>query len=98
MYKRQAVFCAGYGDAAAAAGHHHLPGVSEGANGLQLHDGLGPGGGHYLAVALYLDQKDAFMYRLVPVLIEVMGKHYPESVSYTHLKRATKIPHTKIAV
>ena len=26
----------------------------------------------------YLDQKDAFMYRLVPVLIEVMGKHYPE--------------------
>lgn len=26
----------------------------------------------------YLDQKDAFMYRLVPVLIEGMGKHYPE--------------------
>lgn len=26
----------------------------------------------------YLNQKDAFMYRLVPVLIEIMGKHYPE--------------------
>lgn len=26
----------------------------------------------------YLNQKDAFMYRLVPVLIEVMGQHYPE--------------------
>ena len=26
----------------------------------------------------FLDQKDAFMYRLVPVLIEVMGQHYPE--------------------
>lgn len=26
----------------------------------------------------YLDQKDAFMYRLVPVLIEGMGRHYPE--------------------
>lgn len=26
----------------------------------------------------YLNQKEAFMYRLVPVLIEVMGKHYPE--------------------
>lgn len=29
----------------------------------------------------YLNQKDAFMYHLVPVLIEVMGKHYPELVS-----------------
>lgn len=26
----------------------------------------------------YLNQKDAFLYRLVPVLIEVMGAHYPE--------------------
>ena len=26
----------------------------------------------------FLGQKDAFMYRLVPVLIEVMGQHYPE--------------------
>lgn len=26
----------------------------------------------------YLEQKKAFMYRLVPVLISVMGKHYPE--------------------
>ena len=26
----------------------------------------------------FLDQKDAFMYKLVPVLIEVMGQHYPE--------------------
>lgn len=26
----------------------------------------------------YLNQKEAFMYRLVPVLIEVMGRHYPE--------------------
>ena len=26
----------------------------------------------------FLDQKEAFMYKLVPVLIEVMGKHYPE--------------------
>ncbi|MDE7074312.1 MAG: alanine--tRNA ligase, partial [Odoribacter sp.] len=26
----------------------------------------------------YLNQKEAFMYRLVPVLIEVMGLHYPE--------------------
>ena len=26
----------------------------------------------------FLDQKDAFMYRLVPVLIEEMGPHYPE--------------------
>lgn len=29
----------------------------------------------------YLNQKDAFMYRLVPVLLEVMGAHYPELVS-----------------
>lgn len=29
----------------------------------------------------YLNQKDAFMYRLVPVLIQVMGKHYPELVA-----------------
>lgn len=29
----------------------------------------------------YLNQKEAFMYRLVPVLIEVMGQHYPELVS-----------------
>ncbi|MEG1949150.1 MAG: alanine--tRNA ligase [Odoribacter sp.] len=29
----------------------------------------------------YLDQKEAFMYRLVPVLIEVMGQHYPELVA-----------------
>ena len=33
----------------------------------------------------YLNQKDAFMYRLVPVLIEVMGKHYPELVSQQEL-------------
>lgn len=26
----------------------------------------------------YLGQKDAFMYRLVPVLLETMGTHYPE--------------------
>lgn len=26
----------------------------------------------------YLGQKNAFMYRLLPVLIEVMGQHYPE--------------------
>ena len=26
----------------------------------------------------FLEQKDAFIYRLVPVLIEVMGQHYPE--------------------
>ena len=26
----------------------------------------------------YLDQKSAFLYKLVPVLIRVMGKHYPE--------------------
>lgn len=28
----------------------------------------------------YLHQKEAFIYRLVPVLIEVMGRHYPELV------------------
>lgn len=33
----------------------------------------------------YLNQKDAFMYRLVPVLTEVMGKHYPELVSQQEL-------------
>lgn len=33
----------------------------------------------------YLNQKDAFMYRLVPVLIEVMGKHYPELVAQREL-------------
>ena len=29
----------------------------------------------------YLNQRDAFMYRLVPVLIEVMGQHYPDLVA-----------------
>lgn len=33
----------------------------------------------------YLNQKDACMYRLVPVLIEVMGKHYPELVAQREL-------------
>lgn len=33
----------------------------------------------------YLNQKDAFMYRLVPVLIEVMGQHYPELKSQQNL-------------
>lgn len=33
----------------------------------------------------YLNQKEAFMYRLVPVLIEVMGRHYPELVSQQQL-------------
>lgn len=33
----------------------------------------------------YLGQKDAFMYKLVPVLIEVMGKHYPELVTQREL-------------
>ena len=33
----------------------------------------------------YLNQKEAFMYRLVPVLIEVMGKHYPELVAQQEL-------------
>lgn len=29
----------------------------------------------------YLDQKEAFLYKLVPTLIKVMGRHYPELVS-----------------
>ena len=33
----------------------------------------------------YLNQKEAFMYRLVPVLIEVMGRHYPELVAQQEL-------------
>ncbi|MDE6451850.1 MAG: alanine--tRNA ligase, partial [Odoribacter sp.] len=33
----------------------------------------------------YLNQKTAFMYRLVPVLTEVMGKHYPELVAQQEL-------------
>ncbi len=33
----------------------------------------------------YLNQKEAFMYRLVPVLIEVMGQHYPELQSQRQL-------------
>lgn len=33
----------------------------------------------------YLNQRDAFMYRFVPVLIEVMGQHYPELVSQQQL-------------
>lgn len=33
----------------------------------------------------YLDQKDAFMYLLVPALIDVMGKHYPELVAQREL-------------
>lgn len=33
----------------------------------------------------YLNQKEAFMYRLVPVLLEVMGRHYPELVSQQEL-------------
>lgn len=33
----------------------------------------------------YLNQKDAFMYRLVPVLLEVMGGHYPELESQREL-------------
>ena len=33
----------------------------------------------------YLNQKEAFMYRLVPVLIEVMGQHYPELKSQQQL-------------
>lgn len=33
----------------------------------------------------YLGQKEAFMYKLVPVLIEVMGKHYPELVTQREL-------------
>lgn len=33
----------------------------------------------------YLNQKEAFMYRLVPVLIEGMGQHYPELRSQQQL-------------
>ena len=33
----------------------------------------------------YLGQKEAFMYRLEPVLIEVMGKHYPELIAQQEL-------------
>ncbi|WP_251620048.1 alanine--tRNA ligase [Odoribacter lunatus] len=33
----------------------------------------------------YLNQKDAFMYRLVPVLMEGMGMHYPELKSQLQL-------------
>lgn len=33
----------------------------------------------------YLNQKTAFMFRLVPVLIEVMGKHYPELAAQREL-------------
>lgn len=33
----------------------------------------------------YLNQKDAFLFRLVPVLIEVMGEHYPELVAQKDL-------------
>ncbi len=33
----------------------------------------------------YLNQKDAFMYRLLPVLLETMGRHYPELVSQQEL-------------
>lgn len=33
----------------------------------------------------YLNQKEAFMYRLLPVLIEVMGKHYPELIAQQEL-------------
>lgn len=33
----------------------------------------------------YLNQKDAFMYRLVPVLIGGMGQHYPELVAQQEL-------------
>lgn len=29
----------------------------------------------------YLNQKDAFLYKLVPALIRIMGRHYPELVS-----------------
>ncbi|MDL2231348.1 alanine--tRNA ligase [Porphyromonadaceae bacterium OttesenSCG-928-L07] len=29
----------------------------------------------------YLNQKDAFMYKLIPVLVEIMGQHYPELVN-----------------
>ena len=33
----------------------------------------------------YLDQKDAFIYRLMPVLVEVMGQQYPELASQQEL-------------
>lgn len=33
----------------------------------------------------YLDQREAFMFRLVPVLIGVMGKHYPELAAQQEL-------------
>lgn len=33
----------------------------------------------------YLSQREAFMYRLVPVLLEVMGRHYPELVAQQEL-------------
>lgn len=33
----------------------------------------------------YLNQREAFMYRLVPVLLEVMGQHYPELVAQQEL-------------
>lgn len=33
----------------------------------------------------YLNQKEAFMYRLVPVLIKVMGTHYPELTAQQEL-------------
>ena len=39
------------GDAAAAAGHHHQAGLHHVPDGLDFHDGLGPGGGHHPAVA-----------------------------------------------
>ncbi len=33
----------------------------------------------------YLNQKGAFLYKLIPVLIEVMGKHYPELIAQQEL-------------
>ena len=33
----------------------------------------------------YLNQKDAFLYKLVPTLIKVMGRHYPELVAQKEL-------------
>lgn len=33
----------------------------------------------------YLNQREAFIYRLVPVLIEVMGQHYPELIAQQQL-------------
>ena len=38
-------------DASAAAGHHHKARLHHVPDGLDLHDGLGPGGGHHPAVA-----------------------------------------------